>query len=304
MQRIKVIAPSSTANLGPGFDVFGLAIDAFYDEIQICKTKYNGIKLHVNKINVNSNQNTASVAINNMRKKFDIKEGVEIFLNKGVPIGAGVGSSAASAAAAVVGFNKIFELDLDHLSLIKFAGIGEKASAGTIHYDNVAAAILGGFVIVRSNPLNVTKIKPPINLRICLAMPQIKTEKQKTKIARSVLPSRIKLADSTYNLSNATQMVCGFMNKDIKAIGDSMKDHIVEKAREKLIPGFYDVKYNAIKEGALGVAISGAGPTMIAIADKSSKLDAICRTMEKSFEKHNLKCNTVICKPSRGTIVK
>ena len=98
-------------------------------------------------------------------------------------------------------------------------------------------------------------------------------------------------------------MVCGFMNKDVKVIGDSMKDQIIEKARKKSIPGFDDVKNSAIREGALGVTISGAGPTMIAVADKSSKLDSICRVMKKSFEKHNLKCNTAICKPSKGVIV-
>lgn len=301
---MKVIAPSSTANLGPGFDVFGLAINAFYDEIKICKTQGNGIKIHVNNKNLSSRKNTASVAVDNMKKEFGIKDGIEIFLKKGIPIGSGIGSSAASSAAAVVGFNKLFELDLDTISLIKFAGIGEKASAGTIHYDNVAASILGGFVVVRSDPLNIIRITPPDDLRICLATPQIETGEQKTKLARSVLPNKIRLADSTYNLANATQMICGFMNQDIKAIGDSMEDHIIEKAREKLIPGFAEVKKNAIQSGAFGVAISGAGPTIMAIADKSSKLHTICRTIKKGFEKYHLKCNTTICKSSEGALIK
>ncbi|MCY3854426.1 MAG: homoserine kinase [Thaumarchaeota archaeon] len=302
ISSVVVKAPSSTANLGPGFDVFGLAIDAFYDEIKICRKNDSGVKIiNVNKVLINK-RNTATITIRCMKKEFGINDGVSIYLKKGVPIGFGMGSSAASAAAAAIGFNKLFKLNLDSNSLIKFAGLGEKASSGTIHYDNVAASILGGFVIVKNNPLNVFTVTPPQNLRLCLAIPEIKIADQKTKLARNVMPSKIKLKDSIYNLSNATQMVYGFMNNNIKTIGESMNDRIIEESRKKLIPGFLKVKTSAIKAGAFGASISGAGPTIIAVADKSSELKKICYAMKKSFNEENVKCNTIICKPSKGAL--
>jgi len=113
-------------------------------------------------------------------KKLKIKGGVEIKIKKGIPAGYGMGSSAASAAATAVAFDKLFKLKLDGNSLVEFAGSGEKASAGTVHYDNVAASVLGGFVIVRTNPLHVIRIDPPTNLRMCVAVPTISVPKKKT----------------------------------------------------------------------------------------------------------------------------
>ena len=146
--NVKVRAPSSTANLGPGFDVFGLALDAFYDEITLSKTNksittnrsWHGVRiLTTDDVPKDPQQNTAGLVVKAMKQKFKIKSGIEIRIKKGVPAGFGMGSSAASATAAALAFNKLFNLKLDSNTLIKCAGIGEKASAGTIHYDNVAA---------------------------------------------------------------------------------------------------------------------------------------------------------------------
>lgn len=301
ISKITVRAPSSTANLGPGFDVFGLAIDAFYDEITLTKTK-NGIKIITDdNIPTKPESNTAGLVVKNMREKFKIKEGIEIKIRKGVPAGFGMGSSAASAAATAVAFDKLFRLNLDGNSLVEFAGSGEKASAGSVHYDNVAASVLGGFVIVKTNPLDVIRIDPPVNLRMCIAVPKLKVPKKKTKVSRGVIPKKIKLTDSIINLSNAAAIVAGFMNKDPEMIGNSIKDVIVEPARQHMIPGFNKVKQNAIKAGALGVTISGAGPSVIAFAKSTSDLKKICTAMSKGFASSGTKCQTVICKPSKGS---
>ncbi|MEK6971759.1 MAG: homoserine kinase, partial [Thermoproteota archaeon] len=130
---VTVRAPSSTANLGPGFDVFGLALDAFFDEITITK-KGKGIRIITSdSIPVVPKKNTAGVVVTELANKFKIKDGIEVKIKKGVPAGFGVGSSAASASAAVVAMNRLFKLNLDNNSLVKFAGAGEKASAGSIH---------------------------------------------------------------------------------------------------------------------------------------------------------------------------
>ena len=300
VSKVTVKAPSSTANLGPGFDVFGLAVDAFYDTVTLTKIK-NGIKIVTeDNIPTDPEKNTAGLVVKNMKKKFKIKQGVEIKIKKGIPAGFGMGSSAASAAATAVAFDKLFGLKLDGNSLVEFAGSGEKASAGTVHYDNVAASVLGGFVIVRTNPLDVIRIEPPANLRMCVAVPTIDVPKKKTKVSRGVIPKNIKLTDSILNLSNASAIVAGFMKKDPELIGNSIRDVIVEPARKHMIPGFSKVKENAIKAGALGVTISGAGPSVIAFSKSTSDLKKISLAMSRGFASKNTKCQTVICKPSKG----
>ena len=295
-------APSSTANLGPGFDIFGLAIDAFYDEITLTKTKSEITIITNDNVPTNLDNNTAGLVVKNMKKKFKIKDGIEIEIRKGVPAGFGMGSSAASAAAAAVAFDKLFGLKLSRNSLVEFAGYGEKASAGSIHYDNVAASVLGGFVIVKTDPLNVIRIDPPSNLRMCIAIPKLDVPKKKTKVSRSVIPKKIELIDSVVNMSNASLIVAGFMKKDPILIGNSIKDVIVEPARQHMIPGFAKVKQNALKAGALGVTISGAGPSVIAFSKNSMNLKKINIAMSKGFASANIKCQTIICKPSKGAI--
>ena len=303
--KITVVAPSSTANLGPGFDVFGLAVNAFYDEITLTKTKEKKVSIvTADEIPTNPDKNTAGLVVKNMIKKFRIKDGIEIKIKKNVPAGYGMGSSAASAAAAAVAFDKLYNLKLDDNSLVEFAGIGEKASAGSIHYDNVAASVLGGFVIVKTNPLNIIKIDPPTNLRMCIAVPKLKVPKKKTKVSRGVIPKKISLKDSIVNLSNATAIVAGFMNKDAKLIGTSIQDVIVEPARQHMIPGFKKVKENALKAGALGVTISGAGPSVIAFSERSADLKKISLAMTRGFKSSKTRCETIICKPSVGAKIK
>jgi homoserine kinase len=303
MQSIIARAPCSTANLGPGFDVFGLALDAYYDEIQLTK---QGNKITIESsgsIPLEPEKNTAGLVIKEMSKKFKIKSGLRIKIKKGVPAGFGMGSSAASAAAAAVAFNALFGLELDQNTLVKFAGMGERASAGSIHYDNVSASVLGGFVIVRTDPLDVIRIDPPKDLVLCVAIPKITVPKKKTEVSRGVLPQQVKLSDYVKNLSNASAITAGFIKKDVELIGHSIKDVIVEPARKHLIPGFDKVKTNALGAGALGVTISGAGPSIISFTSKSADHNKICKAMEKGFASADTKCITIICRPSKGAFV-
>ena len=305
VSKITVVAPSSTANLGPGFDVFGLAVNAFYDEITLTKKKAKGVSIVTeDDIPTNPDKNTAGLVVKNMIKKFKINDGIEIIIKKNIPAGYGMGSSAASAAAAAFAFDKLYKLKLDGNALVGFAGIGEKASAGSIHYDNVAASILGGFVIVKTDPLEIIKIDPPANLRMCIAVPKLKVPKKKTKVSRGVIPKKISLTSSITNLSNATAIVAGFMKKDPDLIGKSIKDVIVEPARKHMIPGFSKVKENALKAGALGVTISGAGPSVIAFSKSSGDLKKISLAMSKGFKSAKIDCRTIICKPSIGAKIK
>lgn len=300
LKSVKVSTPSSTANLGPGFDVFGLALDAFFDQITLTKKK-NGLTIVTSdNIPINVNQNTAGIVIKAMKKKFKIKSGLELKIKKGVPAGFGMGSSAASAAGAALAFNKLFNLKLDNNTLVKFAGMGEKGSAGTIHYDNVAASLLGGFVVVKTKPFDIIRLDTPKDLVLCVGIPKIKVPAKKTKVSRSVIPKSVKLSQLTANLSNAAGIVSGFLIKDTDLIGRSIQDVIVEPARKHLIPGFTKVKNNALKAGALGVTISGAGPSVIAFSKKSHNLKKIAKAMRDGFRSAKVDCDIVICKPSNG----
>ena len=304
VKSVTVRAPCSTANLGPGFDVFGLALDAFYDKVTVTK-KGKGITIvSSDDIPLKPGQNTAGLVAKEMTKKCKISGGIEITIKKNVPAGFGMGSSAASAAACAIGINKLFNLKLTKNELVSYAGVGEKASAGSIHYDNVAASVIGGLVIVSSNPLNVIRIDAPKDLVLCLAIPEMKVPKKKTKVSRSVIPKSVKLSDSLKNLANAANIVAGFLNKDSRMIGESVIDVIVEPARKHMIPGFDNVKKNALRAGAFGVTISGAGPSVIAFVSKKQNVKKIGAAMRKGFKTAKKDCAVVICKPSKGPIVK
>ena len=304
VKSVTVRAPCSTANLGPGFDVFGLALDAFYDEVTVTK-KGKGITIvSSDDIPLDPKKNTAGLVAKEMKKKKKLTGGVEIKIRKNVPPGFGMGSSAASAAGCAIAINKLYNLKLNQNQLVSYAGIGEKASAGSIHYDNVAASVLGGFVIVDSSPLSVIRIEAPKDLILCVAVPKMKVPKKKTKVSRSVIPKTVKLSDSITNLANAANIVAGFLNKDSSLIGKSVEDVIVVPARKHMIPGFNNVKNNALRAEAFGVTISGAGPSVIAFASKKQNLTKIGAAMKKGFKSAKVDCDIVICKPSKGPTIK
>ena len=300
--RVIVRAPSTTANLGPGFDVFGLAVNAFYDTITLAKTRSGITIITDDGIPTDPDENTAGLVVKSMKRRFKISGGIEITIRKGVPAGFGMGSSAASAASAAVAFDELYGLHLDNNTLVEMAGIGEKASAGTIHYDNVSASVLGGFVLVQRDPLNFLYISPPSDLRMCIGVPKIIVPKRKTQVSRSVLPKKVTFEDSITNLTNATTIVAGFIKKDSDMISKSIIDVIVEPARKHMIPGFDAVKQNALKSGADGVTISGAGPSIIAFTSKSANLEKIRSAMLRGFKSVDIDSQIILCKPSRGAI--
>ena len=155
-------------------------------------------------------------------------------------------------------------------------------------------------MVVKTKPFDVIRLEPPKDLVLCVAIPKLKVPKKKTKVSRAVIPKTVKLSDLTENLSNAANIVSGFLLKDSDLIGRSIQDVIVEPARKHLIPGFSKVKNNALNAGALGVTISGAGPSVIAFCKKSQNVKKVAKSMEKGFSSAKIDCETIICKPSIG----
>jgi homoserine kinase len=250
-------------------------------------------------------KNTAGVVANHMLKEFSLKTGVHIKIEKGILPGMGLGSSAASAAAVAYGLNRLFSLNLDNKELIRLAAKGEVASAGFEHADNVSAAICGDFVIVKSyNPLEIVNLKSPPDMEVCVALPQMATPMSKTEKARLVVSKMVSMDKLVYNVGNAAAMASGFATGDVDLIGKSMLDAIVEPARAFLIPGYQRVKENALKAGACGAAISGAGPAMIAIVNKK-KADPskIANAMRKGFESAGLNATAFATRAGKGVCV-
>ncbi|MGD1835174.1 MAG: homoserine kinase [Nitrososphaeraceae archaeon] len=304
-------APSSTANLGSGFDVFGLALDLFTDEVKITKypnSNENG-RISIDKIfsaeefkiPMNIKNNSAGLVIEKIVKDFKINNSLKIEITKGVPPGYGIGSSAASATAAALACNELFDLKMNKEQLIKYAAEGEIASAGTKHYDNVSSSLLGGFTIVRTKPkIEFIKIEPPENLRIVIAIPKINVPKNKTEVARKVIPKTISIEDLTTTISNASSVVAGFASKNVDMIGKGIKDIIVEPLRKQMIPGYDQVKKYALDTGSLAVTISGAGPSIIAFLNTDENTNQVKNAMKRGFRENNVDSDIYLCKPSNG----
>jgi homoserine kinase len=310
-------APSSTANLGPGYDVFGLGLDALEDIVYlkvIEKSKANiidsSIKIKIKgegsqSIPIDPELNSAGKVAKKIISDYYLNK-YEFIINieKNIPPGYGMGSSAASAVATALAFNKIFELDINDTKLLSYAAEGELASAGVKHYDNIAGSFFGDFVIVKSKPeLEFIKIKSPTNLTMVVCVPLIEVPKMKTEAARKILPQEIPLKKMVQNLSNACTIVAGFFNKDIQMICNGIEDCIIEPVRQKLIPGYQQVKEGSLKAGALAFAISGAGPSTIAFLNSKNKGLQVSDVMKETYVKLDIKCKTFICNPSGGAKV-
>jgi len=304
--EIVVKAPATTANLGPGFDVFGIALESPSDKVTIVPI-YRKIKIEVYGLAADTiptipEENTAGVVAKEILEEFSLKTGLMIKIEKGILPSVGLGSSAASAAAVAFGLNRLFDLKLGEAQLIRLAAKGEIASAGFEHADNVSAAIYGGFTIVRSyNPLEVIHIECPPNLDICIAIPEGHILPKKTEKARSVIPKAVSMEKLVHNMGHAATMAAGFATGNVDLIGKSMSDAVVEPARSFLIPGYQKVKEKALEAGACGVAISGAGPAMMAVVN-SNKADAseVAEAMKEGFKSVNVGAETFCTKPGKG----
>jgi homoserine kinase len=306
LSQVTVRAPATTANLGPGFDVFGLALEQPRDKVTIILIP-KGVKIEVAGLSaatipIAPEKNTAGVVANRMLKEFSLKAGVLVKIEKGILPGMGLGSSAASAAAVAYGLNRMFDLKLDNRQLIRLAAKGEVASAGSEHADNVSAAICGDFVIIKSyNPIEIVNLKSPPDMEVCVAFPHMVTPSNKTEKARSVVSKLVPIDKVIHNVGKAAAMATGFAIGDVDLIGGSMSDAVAEPARAFLIPGYEQVKENALKAGACGVAVSGAGPAMIAIVNKK-KADAskIASAMKEGFESAGLNATAFATRPGKG----
>ncbi len=306
-RKVTVRVGGSIANVGPGFDVFAIALRRPYDVLTVRSRKEKGVELEVSgsgsdTIPLDPNDNTAGLVALCLTERCDINKGVKLSIEKGIKPGYGLGSSGADAAAAAYALNHLFELDLTKNELVEIAAVGEIAASNAAHADNVSASLLGGFTVVGSyDPVEVLSCQPPENLGICITIPRIETPPKKTALARSALPESVMLGQLTQNVGRASSLLFGMLTNDVSLIGKAMNDSVVEPVRSKLIPGYKYVKEGALKRGAVGVAICGAGPSLAAFYDtKTTQPESILEGMAHGFEIYGVESDQLVTCPGKG----
>ncbi len=312
--HVRVECPASSANLGPGFDVFGLAIDVAYDCVEVKIVDEGSPEIvsfkvegrYADKVPQDENNLVYKLALE-LLKVFEVNKRIEIKLVKNVKPRSGLGSSGASAAAITLALATLSGKNVDPVKLVELAARGEEFVTGARHADNVAPSILGGFVVIRRyDPLDLVRLDPPEDLGIVLLVPEVPLPEDKTRYARSVLPQSVSLRNVVHNVGHACYVVLGFALKNIRLIckGVLDGDSIVEPARARLIPAYDKIKKAALDAGALAVTISGAGPSIIAFYNKAEmsqrEAENIGKAMLDTIKQEGYGGEYYITSPSKG----
>ncbi len=291
MSGFKVFAPASVANVACGYDVLGFALDKPGDEIVVNKSDGKGLKITKitgGKLPYDPEKNTAGYAALKLLEHLEYTGGIEMQIHKKMPFGSGLGSSAASAAGAVMAVNMLLQKPLSKAELLPFAVLGEQVADGAYHADNVAPSLLGGLILIRDTPsLDFHKVYVPKGLHVVVVHPHIEIL---TKDSRDILKKEVDLKKHIDQSSNLAGLVLGMQTSNFELIRRSLVDVIIEPQRAHLIPNFYKIKDAALSEGSLGCSISGAGPSIFAICDNSLIAENVGERWNKIFADHKIAC--------------
>ncbi|MDP2088583.1 MAG: homoserine kinase [Flavobacteriaceae bacterium] len=285
MNYIKIFSPATVANVSCGFDVLGFALNAIGDEMVFKKTTKKGVKIKkIEGANLTCNikKNVAGVVAIAMLNKVNADFGIEIELLKKVKPGSGLGSSASSAAGAAFAINELLGNPFTRLELTEFARTGERVACGSPIADNVAAVLYGGFILVKSyEPLEIIKLPVPEDLWVTIIHPQIEV---KTEDARNALNPLVPIADAVKQSANLAGLISALYTDDYQLISRSLIDVIAEPYRKNLIPHFEEVKKAGLKNGALGIGISGSGPSIFALCKGKENAMSVAEAMKEDYQ--------------------
>jgi homoserine kinase len=284
-RSVKSFAPATISNLGPGFDILGVAINAPGDTVTARRQRETGLvfRLKTKQAQVpgDARKNVAAHVAQLILRELKPAFGVVLELHKSMPIGSGLGSSAASGVAAAVAVNALLPKPLAKRQLLRFALEGERFACGAVHADNVAPSLLGGAQLIRSYaPLDVIRVPVHQSLVWVVVHPHVVVL---TKKARALLPRRVPLRSAVRQSGNVAGLILGLTRGDEELLKRSVEDSIVEPVRARLLAGFPEVKHAALRAGALGCSISGSGPSVFAIAPSLRRAKTIGRSMTRAF---------------------
>ncbi len=267
MNEVTAFAPATVSNVGCGFDVLGFALAKPGDEVSASPAD-SGV--HIDEILGDGGRlpreawkNTAGVAAGALLEAIGSRRGVRLRIRKGLPLASGLGGSAASAAAAVVAVDALYNGRSSLETLVACALRGESLGAGSAHADNIAPSLYGGFVLVRRpSPPEILRLPVPEGLTAVVVHPDLEIE---TARARALLGDTVPLKDAVQQWANMGALVDALHRSDFDLIGRAIEDTIAEPRRAPLVPGLAAIKQAAMSAGALGCSLSGSGPSLFAL---------------------------------------
>lgn len=301
-RSVTVFAPASSANLGSGFDVFGLAVEGPGDFLRLEENSSGLVRI----VSISGDQgrlskvvgeNTAGVALSAYLRAAGINKGFDIHLKKKLPLGSGLGSSAASAVAAVFAANELSGRPMTKYELIRWAAEGEQVASGSVHADNIAPSMLGGITLVRTMEADdILSLPVPAGMRLVVVHPHVEV---KTSDARKVLPRKISLKTGITQWANTASLTAACYRNDLQLFGRAMTDLVAEPARRVLIPCYDEVKSTVVAAGAVGCCISGAGPSILAVFTSSAAASTGAAAMKSIYRTAGIGCDVLITRVDR-----
>jgi homoserine kinase len=288
--RATAFAPASVGNVAIGFDILGFAVDALGDRVSVARREAPGVEIAAvrgiaGELPHEPKDNTAGRALLAMQEALQPGFGFVVEIDKGIPLGSGLGGSAASAVGAVVAANALLPAPVGLLELLRFAMAGEAVASGSRHVDNIAPALYGGLVLtVGIDEPRVKRIPVPAGVRAVIVHPHMFLATAK---ARAILKGSVELSDFVWQTANLAGFISGCYTDDLDMIRASLEDVVIEPQRQALIPAFQEVRRAAMAAGALGCSISGAGPAMFAWA-LELRAPAVLGAMRREFEAKGL----------------
>lgn len=303
IHNVRVFSPASVANVSCGFDVMGFALDKPGDEIVATRSDNTGVRItkitgEEGKLPVSVKENTAGVAVQALLNHLGLEMGINLEVHKKMPLGSGLGSSAASSVGAVFAVNRLLGNVLEQGDLLRFAAEGERIACGSAHLDNVAPSLLGGFVLIRSQETaDVINLECPRPLYAAVVYPHIEI---RTGDTRKILRKEVSLAKAVTQWGNVGGLVAGILKGDYELISRSLHDVIIEPTRSVLIPGYADVKEAALEAGALGSGISGSGPSVFALCRSREIAGKSGKEMKRVFDAIGLESDVFVSEIKSG----
>lgn len=267
MTSVTAFAPATVSNVACGFDVLGFPLAEPGDQVTATLAAEGVTIADISgdggRLPREAARNTAGVAAMALLRVLGERRGVRLYIAKGLPLSSGLGGSAASAAAAVVAVDALFDARSSRDTLIRCALEGESLGAGSAHADNIAPCLCGGFVLVRrANPPDIVDLPVPDGLTAVVVHPDLEIE---TARARALLGDTVALSDAVQQSANLGAFVHGLHTGDFALISRSLEDRIAEPKRALLVPGLAEIKRAAVGAGALGSSLSGSGPSIFAL---------------------------------------
>ena len=283
---IAVYAPGSVSNVACGFDIMGFALEEPGDVVVAAPQDEPGVSIAAihgdeGRLTSEPRKNTASAAVIALLTRLETTRGISLTIHKGLPLASGIGSSGASAVAAVVAANELLGRPAPMSMLLECAMAGEQAGCGAMHPDNVTPSLYGGFILARSaQPPDIVRLPVPAGLACAVLHPHMEVE---TGAARRLIGDQVALKDATRQWANVGGLVAALYTSDFALLSRSLVDSIAEPKRASLVPGFADVKAGAIAAGALGASLSGSGPSIFALAPSLEVAQAAGDAMRTAF---------------------